>query len=249
MKRDTATGPSESRLAGFSHRLLDLLFPLRCVSCGSAGAALCSACMAGIERIPDGQCAACSARLRPEARGVCAPCAARTPSLDGVYALAFARGPMMKAIHALKYRGQTSVAEPLGALLAEWWAGHALTADILLPVPLHPRRERQRGYNQSALLAKEFGRHIGLRVAPQMLERVKDTRPQVGLNAPARRQNMADAFHASNDLTGLRVLLLDDVATTGATMEAAASALRAAGAAGVVGLSLAHALPGVDPGI
>jgi ComF family protein len=121
----------------------------------------------------------------------------------------------------------------------------SLEIDAIVPVPLHARRLRERGFNQSALLARELGRHLGRPVVEDVLVRTKVTVPQVGLNAEQRHSNVSDAFRCqSRHLAGQQVLLVDDVCTTGATLEAACVALRQGGAASVWAYTLAHAKPG-----
>jgi ComF family protein len=148
---------------------------------------------------------------------------------------------LQEAIHQLKYANLSAVARPLGETLADFWQGNPLPADLLVPVPLHPRRERERGYNQASLLAKALGEAIGLPVLEHAMVRVRETRPQVGLNSEERRENVRGAFHCeSTHLAGRHVALIDDVCTTGATLEACSLALRQAGAASIWALTLAR---------
>ncbi|MBU0704792.1 MAG: ComF family protein [Chloroflexi bacterium] len=145
-------------------------------------------------------------------------------------------------MHWLKYRGRTALADPLGGLMAECWMQYPIPADVVVPVPLHADRLRERGYNQAALLAREMARRAGLVMEEQTLTRQRSTSPQTELDAKQRRQNVHDAFRCSNDgLAGKQVLLIDDVCTTGATLEACAMALCAGGARGVQALTLARA--------
>jgi ComF family protein len=117
-----------------------------------------------------------------------------------------------------------------------------MPVDVIVPVPLHPARLRRRGYNQAALLARELGRRVGLPVEERALQRVRATRSQMRLSAADRRRNVQGAFRcADGRVRGRRVLLLDDVCTTGATLEACADALRAGGAESVWALTLARA--------
>jgi ComF family protein len=131
----------------------------------------------------------------------------------------------------------------MGQLMAECLDGAALPVDVVVPVPLHPRRQRLRGYNQSTLLAREVSRRLGLTLASEALVRRRDTPPQAkAVEAGARRRNVAGAFDCPAGVAaGRRVLLVDDVTTTGATLDACARALLAeGGAAGVWALTFAR---------
>jgi ComF family protein len=154
---------------------------------------------------------------------------------------------MRAAIHQLKYRGARHLAEPLGELLLETFddigddTRIGPSADVLVPVPLHSSRLAERGYNQSALLAAELSRATGLPVADGPLRRIRPTEPQMALPAERRRANVVGAFAVrSAELVGARVLLIDDVCTTGSTLEACAAALKAAGTLQVRALTLAR---------
>ncbi|MBN1178288.1 MAG: ComF family protein [Anaerolineae bacterium] len=134
------------------------------------------------------------------------------------------------------------MAQPLGHVLATWWKDHPQPpTDVIVPVPLHPERLHQRGYNQTALLAHHMSRATGIPVAEHMLIRTRNTGSQMRLAAEARRQNVAEAFLCPDGYArGKHVLVLDDVCTTGATLEACADALHAADAATVHALTLAR---------
>ena len=121
-----------------------------------------------------------------------------------------------------------------------------LTADLFVPVALHEQRIRERGYNQATLLARELSRKTGIPVREDVVRRCRDTRPQVGLSQAERRANVAGAFACTTRLDGQSVVLSDDVATTGSTLEACATALKQAGAAAVLGYTLARARSTVD---
>jgi ComF family protein len=137
------------------------------------------------------------------------------------------------------------MAEPLAQLLHQWWADHSLHVDVVIPVPLHPARERERGYNQAALLSSLFSQLAGLAEDPLALERVRYTRPQVDLNAVERKANVAGAFRChGTSVASRRVLLIDDVCTTGSTLEAAAHALRLGNARNVSALTVGRAPSG-----
>lgn len=124
--------------------------------------------------------------------------------------------------------------------MEEFLRDFPIPADVIIPVPLHPARERLRGYNQSALLAEQLAVSQKLPMWYNVVERVRATTPQVKLNAAARRENMRDAFTATTQVAGARVLLIDDVCTTGATLEACSIALKRRGAKSVWGLALAR---------
>ena len=176
---------------------------------------------------------------------VCDRCQRKRSNLDGVRAYAFHSEPLREAIHQFKYNDLRDLAAPLGRLLSEGWGSlppKDLDVDVIVPVPLHASRLRARGYNQAALLARELGHHLERLVVEEVLIRVKDTIPQVGLDAPARRDNVHNAFQCANgSLAGKRVLLLDDVYTTGSTLEAAADALRREGVSSIWAYTLARA--------
>ncbi|MGD1993582.1 MAG: ComF family protein [Anaerolineae bacterium] len=126
--------------------------------------------------------------------------------------------------------------------MADWWVEQQVSVDVIIPVPLHPRRLRERGYNQAGLLARALGRRIDVPVWERAIERVRYTRSQMRLDAAARRRNVQRAFHCPDGRVGERkILLIDDVCTTGATLGACAEALHRAGATGVQALTLARA--------
>jgi len=220
--------------------LLNLLFPPRCIVCRHLGTWLCVDCVSRLPFIAGPVCRRCGTPL-PQGT-LCARCRHAPPRMERIHSILLFEGPVRTAVHRLKYRDGRALAEPLGALMADWWDRHPLEVDLIVPVPLHPRRLRQRGYNQAALLARQLGRHAGLPVQEKALSRVRATPPQMRLSAEARRQNVRGAFRCTDEeeIAGRRVLLVDDVCTTGATLEACANALQTAGAAGVLALTLAR---------
>lgn len=194
----------------FGQGLLDLFFPDRCVICGSVGNLFCGKCAAQLRSYP-----------------------AETPpaGLDGATVGWHYEGGLRKAIHRLKYvRGGRRIAAPLADLLALRLVAEPQPADALIGVPLHGVRLAERGFNQAHELALGLGRRSGLPVLSRGLERGRDTGHQAGLNYQERQTNIAGAFvWRSNCRPPARVLLVDDVLTTGATLVACAEALRAAG--------------------
>jgi ComF family protein len=190
--------------------LIDLLAPLRCLGCEEPSA--------------DPFCEACEFLLEP----------ANAPGAVFDYG-----GPIADAIHRFKYRGRGDLAKPLGRLMAKAAVGLRGEVDAVVPVPLHWRRRRWRGYDQAALLAKPIAKSLGAPALLRGLRRTRHTVSQIELPRHARRRNVAGAF-APGRLHGVdRVLLVDDVRTTGATLEAASEALSAGGVRGVRTLVLA----------
>jgi ComF family protein len=151
------------------------------------------------------------------------------------------QGTVRQAILQFKYRHLKSVAMPLSQLLAEYLSSYPLRGEVLIPVPLYPKRLRQRGYNQAALLATELGKLIGLPVEEDALIRVKDALPQARTRSAAeRRCNVQGAFACRQSLAGKQILLIDNVCTTGATLDACTTALKAADTGSVWGLTVAR---------
>ena len=152
-------------------------------------------------------------------------------------------GPLERALHRFKYENWRALAPTLASLVVERWPDpiSPFGPALVLAVPLHRRRERERGYNQSQLLAGELRRRWPLRAPPGRLIRLRDTPPQVGLDRPSRRRNVAGAFAWEGpDLAGRQVLLVDDVATTGSTLEACGQALASAGAGRIEAVTVAR---------
>lgn len=245
--------PSLVWLDNLKNAVVDLLFPPHCVACRNMGAWLCAGCMAGIEGIHPPVCPRCGMPLSsPSVAGsdpsFCRGCEQAPHLLDGLRACAFHGGPLREAIHQLKYQDLRSLAHPLGKLLAERWlelAPPGLELDVIVPVPLHPTRQRQRGYNQAALLARELAAHLHRPVIEDNLVRTRATAPQVDLDAEQRRTNVRGAFRCTgNGLSGKCVMLVDDVYTTGSTLESACTALRKAGTSSVWAYTLARAKAG-----
>jgi ComF family protein len=150
----------------------------------------------------------------------------------------------MDAIHQFKYNGQSYLAKSLGQLMTAW-AGGWLPPDVaglMMPIPLHPKRLRERGFNQSLLLARVMASGLGFDLDFLSLRRIRYTPPQTGLDTKARRKNVRRAFEVkgSGSLKGQTIILVDDVATTGNTINECARVLKRAGAAKVIGLVLAR---------
>jgi ComF family protein len=193
-------------------------------------------------------CAACDARLDRSAV-LCAPCAEAVlpaaPASVGIPVVAFALfgGSIAAALRRFKYDDRSDLARPLGHLLRRAARDARLSADLVVPVPLHPRRLAERGYNQAALLAAVVAHELGAPLAARALTRTRHTPRQARLDRANRLANVAGAFQVRTPahVRGRRVVLVDDVATTGATLVACADALRRAGAASVTALVVARA--------
>jgi ComF family protein len=225
--------------------LLDLVYPPRCCGCGRFGTVFCDGCQAQLEVIVPPVCRRCGCPMPQE--GLCGQCRQVASSLDGITAVAVFAGPLRQAVHGLKYENITSLTVPLAAIMARAWRwDEPSLPDLIVPVPLHARRQADRGYNQSALLATSLGRSFGLPVGERILVRQRATRPQVELDHTARQRNVEGAFACRGRVAEKSVVVVDDVCTTGATLEACAQALKAAGARKVWGFALARALCGQD---
>ncbi len=234
---------AQQRGQQFWSSIVNLLLPPRCGGCQRPGSLWCESCQASVKPVGSLLCEKCgqpyvSARL-------CNNCRAQPLQIEFIRSAALFHGPLRQAIHRFKYERLAAMAEPLGSLLANYWQTLGLRADWLMPVPLHPARERERGYNQAALLARQLARHTGVPLLEHGLKRTRVTAVQMELNAAQRKENVAGAFAcalASDDssIQSKRVVVVDDVCTTGATLDACAEAVLKAGAASVVGLTLAR---------
>jgi len=202
--------------------LVDLLFPPKCLTCGA---------------LAEPFCGECRAQIRPVGG------ARRPDGILEVRSAGYHEGMLREAVLALKFQRKTALVDPLASLLAEEllarhssWRPHAL-----VPVPIHWIRRLERGFNQAELLAEAAGRRSGVPVV-RCLRRVRAAPPQVGLSAAQRRVNLDGAFDAASnaEITGRRLVLVDDVTTTGATLGECARTLESAGAAAVFALTVSR---------
>ncbi|HEX9362814.1 MAG TPA: ComF family protein [Candidatus Dormibacteraeota bacterium] len=219
--------------------VLDLVLPPRCGGCRRLGSWLCEGCRARIRRLEEPLCRRCGVEL-DSARRECG-CRARLRSLSRLRSAVAFEGPIESAVHRFKYEGWRRLAGPLGQLVAERLVVEGLAARCVVAVPLHRERLRQRGYNQADLLAEDLRRRLAVFAPVGKLVRTRPTPPQVGRDRLRRFENVSNAFEWHGPrLDGEAMLLVDDVATTGATLDACARALREAGSGPVIGVSVAR---------
>jgi ComF family protein len=214
-----------------------LLFGGACYVCrGQARGILCAACRAELPRLEGALCPRCA--LPSPGAALCGRCLAETPEYDATIAPLAYDFPADALVHALKFRGELSLASFLGKLLAERIPPRE-TIDLVIPVPLSAARLRGRGYNQ----ALELARHLPGKLDFSSCVRERDATPQTELPWAERRRNVRGAFACRRSLEGARVAVVDDVMTTGATLDEMARTLKRAGAAHVVNWVLARTLP------
>ncbi|MFC1983705.1 ComF family protein [Chloroflexota bacterium] len=228
------------RLAKLKGIAVDLLFPQWCVGCGKEGDFICHNCLRSLPRIMPPICPKCG---KPQPSGILCPgCTSWQADIAGIRSPFRFDGVIRQAIHQLKYRSLRALAVTLANLLQDYLVTSPIPGEVLVPVPLHQKRLRERGYNQSSLLAKELGKITNLPVVEDCLIRQLYTPPQTKtLTVDERRSNVANAFTCLDQrLRDKQVLLIDDVSTSGATLDACAAALKTAEATSVWGLVLAR---------
>ncbi len=227
------------KISKIKKSFLDLLFPIFCVGCGKEEIWLCQSCFSKIVKVSSPVCPYCNKiTIHGE---FCSRCRRKT-ALTGIMVTAYYdEGPLKEAIHAYKYNFIFHLAQPLSTLLRSYLRENLPKGKkILIPVPLHKKREVFRGFNQATLLAKELKEEFGFKINTDLL-RIKNTRPQIELKGQKRHRNVKEAFlYQGENLKGKTVLLIDDVCTTGATLNECAKELRGAGARQIWGLVLAR---------
>lgn len=234
-----------ARFMPFVRRLAAVALPRTCLLCGlSCGtmphAPICPACDAAYWNEPRLRCTVCALplpglrmRARGPARFRCAACTRTPPPFDATLALADYRAPLERLALGLKFRARLAVAREFGERLARLADDHPACTpppDLLAPMPLAHPRLVARGFNQAWEMARPLARALGVTAEPTVIRRLADTAPQSRLDRSARRRNVATAFRVAQPVHGLHVGVVDDVMTSGATLDAAARALKAAGA-------------------
>lgn len=221
---------------------LDWLFPPICGGCGVPGTRWCSDCQQKVQEIYGPVCSSCG--LPQESAGLCARCEENPPAYLLLRSWAVFANPVQGALHRLKYKRDVGLGEALSGQVADFIAQLNWPVDSLIPIPLGKKRLKERGYNQVAMIAMPLSIQLGLKYLPRALSRARETRSQVGLSALERQENVRSAFLADDrKVHGRTILVIDDVATTGATLSSAAEALYSAGAQNVYGITIARALP------
>ena len=215
-----------------ANRALDAALPANCVGCGAEGQPICARCVPALD-----------ARLSSRAGvAIGLPGDLPEPLLQLEWCAPF-HGVVRDALHAIKYQGEQRLAEPLGRAVARRWAAVGVGAELVMNVPVHRDRERQRGYDQADLIAAKAADHLRLPFVP-VLARARSTIAQFDLDRRDRARNVRDAFvvelGGEEIVRGRWVLVVDDVVTTGATLAACAAALESAGALGVSAITVAR---------
>ena len=206
---------------------VDLFLPPACLLCRQLLTkdldphSFCHDCLADMPPLSSAHCSCC-AQTFPGATSnhLCGDCLRRPPSFSMVHAAGPYQGSIKDAVHQLKYRNQLTLAKPLGQLLGKIVAasGTGFAPDCIVPVPLHPHRLRQRGYNQALELARPMSKELNLPLETTLLQRNRRTLQQQGLSATERKSNLRNAFTLTAKTPARKVLLIDDVMTTGETV-------------------------------
>lgn len=221
-------------------KALDWIYPPVCAGCGEPGYRLCVNCLNEVRFIEGKVCERCGLPVEGS-NDYCPECQESLPGFTAMRSLARYEGVIRDCVLALKYHGNQSLGDFFGQRMAQIVDNLGWDPEVVMPVPLSPIRLTERGYNQSALLARPIAFQLGVRYNPFGLKRTRNTRSQVELTADQRRENVRDAFKADPAVVGnKRVLLIDDVTTTGATISECANALKKGGAAAIYCLTLAR---------
>ena len=220
--------PQRHPLRQLGRQLADLALPGNCLLCSanSAEALLCHACAADLPALPEALCPQCGEQSPHGER--CGACLKATPHFASTTALLSYDFPTDRLIQSLKYAHQLAVGAWLGKLLAERLREHP--ADLIMPLPLHPDRLRERGFNQAVEIARPIAHALGKALSLDCLHRVRATPPQAELKLKDRERNVRGAFECRQEIEGRKILLIDDVMTSGATLNEAARILMLHGA-------------------
>lgn len=233
------------KIHGLIFSLFSAVYPSVCPECKNPSdtfscAPLCKGCWQTIMRYSGPACKVCAAPLISEYSTVCAECFSRPPHFSRVIDFGLYSGALSEAIHLLKFSGLRRLAGPLGKFLSELPIDNV---DGIVPVPVTKKTLQKRGFNQTLLLSKRIAEHFKIPLRMDILLKERDTLPQTGLGAKERKINVKNAFRVKGEVEGMRLLLLDDVMTTGATVRECSKALHKAGAEEVIVVTLARSAP------
>jgi competence protein ComFC len=222
------------------NEVIEIIFPRECLGCGRRVDFICTDCARKLPRLNPPICQRCG---KPESSGkICPDCWGKQVSADNIRSVFIFEGIVRSAIHQFKYRQLKAISVCLSQFMADYYRENKLSGYILVPVPLHEKRLKERGYNQSDLLANGISNLLSIPVDTKILHRIKESKPQAkSRNVKERRDNTDRAFKCNSaSLNGMDIIVIDDVCTSGATIEACAFALKNAGANRVTGFTLAR---------
>lgn len=226
-------------MSELKNNLLNLFFPPKCVGCGVLGSLFCDDCKADILTVSGQTCPMCN-KISPKGK-FCSRCRPKT-ALSGIASACYFReGTIKEAIHSFKYENVHSLSIDLSRLLIDLLGREKISFDVICFVPITKKREGWRGYNQAEILAQAVADHFQTLLVPA-LKKVKETKTQVGLPKKKREQNLKDAFKfkgKKDQIQGKRILLVDDVVTTGTTLNECGRALKSAGAREIWAITIA----------
>lgn len=221
--------------------MIDLIFPPTCGGCNMSGVRWCHNCQEQTPKIQPPICDLCGQITYD--KGICKRCSTSQPHFTATRSWAEFSGPIRNALHDIKYRKNIGLGSSLSINLAGLLKQNNWEIDLVTPVPLGKEREKQRGYNQAALIARPLASYLQLPYNPRILRRIRETISQVDLTLVERQNNVMDAFQANRqNIQGKRILIIDDVTTSGSTLNACSKALRENGAKAVYGLTVARAV-------
>jgi ComF family protein len=227
------------------NKILNLIFPSQCPVCEADSDnrdtnPICSSCWPQIKKFNGPRCNICGLPVVSEFATLCAACIEEKPHFEKIHYYSSYKGVIKQAIHLMKFNDIRRLANPLAKLFDDM---HLPQCDVVIPVPLHRIKLIAREFNQTAALAKHISKNTGARLVTSALIKTKLTQPQTALSGTDRRKNLKKAFAVCEDIRGLKILLVDDVITTGATVAECARVLKKAGASEVHIAALARSLP------
>jgi competence protein ComFC len=233
----------KQKLKTLGSNIFDLIFPISCVNCGQEGSFLCHKCLPKLERLPNQWCIVCH---KPSPFGKTHGNCVSKNTVDGsVSSLSYKNSEVKRVIEIFKYKFIEELSESLADRVASEIKAQNLleyfSEFVIVPVPLHKRRLNYRGFNQSELLTNSLSKKLSLDTNKNLIHRIKNTKPQTKLSKEERKKNLADAFSINTQSSSAgKFLLVDDVVTTGSTINEMAKVLKKTGASEVWAVSVAH---------